>query len=186
MKQTGWPPSKCDNSIFCRWLEDTTLTQKSQDFLVKKSWHRLVTSVGADWIRWTSRALWGGAEVPGLVASWDTGRISQFRPKRRFPDERPALSTLETNFIHQPNRGQLILFITYVSMRAFVKSEGFQENRESVFHKDPFPDSSVHLWSLSLPLGGGSVVRLSSFPLLLLPLFYLCSLSSNSIAILEL
>lgn len=46
--------------------------------------------------------------------------------------------------------------------------------------------SSVHHCSHSLPISGGSVVQLSSSLLLLLPLFSLCSLSSNSIAIQEL
>lgn len=51
----------------------------------------------------------------------------------------------------------------------------------------PVTFSSVHHWSQSLPVSSsGSVVQLSSSPLLLLPLFFLCSLSSNSNAIQEL
>lgn len=129
---------------------------------------------------------WGGAEVPGVLAFWDKGRISLCRPERRFPNKGPVLSSVRDILIIRAN---LLVFnvgssswsrlCCSVSIHAFVRCEAGR-------HRGPVTFSSVHHWSRSLPISSGSVVQLSSSPLLLLLLFFLCSLSSNSIAIQEL
>lgn len=53
-----------------------------------------------------------------------------------------------------------------------------REECQAGCHRDPLASSSVHGWSQSLSI--------SSSPLLLLPIGFLCSLSSNSVAIQEL
>lgn len=166
----------------------TTLTQKH-----RTSWWRnldsLVTSVGADWIRWLSRAL---------------GKVLRFRVYLLFGTKvEPVCADLRDTFqikgqLLSSLRDSCILIIranllcstwaappvlTYaasVSIHAFDRCEGFGGKRETGCHGGPVTFSSVHHWSLPI---SSSVVRLSSSPLLLLPLFFLCCLSSNSIAI---
>lgn len=80
-------------------------------------------------------------------------------------------------------------FLTYAAVCPCMpagKCEGCWGKGETGRHGDPFTFSSVHHWNQGLPLSSGSVVQLSSSPLLLLPLVFLCSLSANSIAIQEL
>lgn len=42
---------------------------------------------------------WEGAEVPGVLAFWDKGRISLCRPERQFPNERPVLSSVRESCV---------------------------------------------------------------------------------------
>lgn len=135
-----------------------------------------------------------GAEVPGFLAFWDKGRISLCRPERRVPNKRPVLSSLKdscTLII----RAKLLCSmraappgLTYaasVSMLA-LQVRRLWRKAWSWLSQGSLTFSSVHHWSQSSPISSGSVVQLSSSPLLLLPLFFLGSLSSNSNAIQEL
>lgn len=162
----------------------TTLTQKH-----RTSWRRnldsLVTSVVADGIRWVSRALGKRLRFQVYLLFWDQGRISLCRPERLFPNKRPALSTLRDGCISimRPMSGvgcrQLLLFSPMLQCVLAGLCEvlnAVEENVQLAVTGVPSPFSSVHHGSHSLPAS-------SSSPLLLLPLFFLRSLSSNSLAI---
>lgn len=155
----------------------------------RTSWRRnldsLVTSVVADGIRWVSRALGKRLRFQVYLLFWDQGRISLCRPERLFPNKRPALSTLRDGCISimRPMSGvgcrQLLLFSPMLQCVLAGLCEvlnAVEENVQLAVTGVPSPFSSVHHGSHSLPAS-------SSSPLLLLPLFFLRSLSSNSLAI---
>lgn len=157
------------------------------------SWWRnldnLVTSEDVDWIRWASRAL-------GKVLRFQVYLLLGTKVEPVCADLRdsfqikgqccPLWETVElesSGLICCVQHAQLLVFSPMLQVCPYMPLTGvkaLEESLETGCQRGPVTFSSVHHRHLSICI---SVVRLSSSPLLLLPLFFLCCLSSNSVAI---
>lgn len=113
---------------------------KSQGFLVMKSWE-LSHICGCRLDPVGFQGTWEGAEVPGLLAFRDQGRISLCRPESRVPNKRPVLSSLKDRFILfiRPiccvHVVKLLLFLTYAAMcpyMPFIRCGGSRRRKTCV------------------------------------------------------